>query len=240
MKSPIIDLHSHILPGMDDGSKTIEESIEMLKMMKDQGVTTVLATPHFYHPMSVEGFLKRRQNAYEMLINSELYTTDLPKIVLGAEVQLEYNMHQELEMDKLCIDGTDYILIELPLTKINDWVFEELFRISSKYNVNIILAHIERYNKKFLDNVGLLKLKEMDYLFQVNVDCIKQFIGKSVQHKYIKYDIADFIGSDCHNTDSRKPCMGKAKDYIIKRMGQDKFDELMRNSEKMLNNEVIY
>lgn len=238
MFTKVFDIHSHILPGVDDGSKNLEETFEMLKMMTSSGVNTLVATPHYYSDLSVNDFLEIRNSAYNQIANSKKYSNDMPGIVLASEVYLEYDIHKNPDIGKLRIGDTDYILIELPFSKVNEWVYEELFKISSKFGLNIILAHIERYFE-FVKTEELKRFREMEIYFQVNIDNLKSSLGKSIQYKYIKNGIADFIGSDCHNTTTRKPCMGEAVNYLSRKLGDDKVNELMNNARLMLDNKTF-
>jgi len=105
---PMIDLHSHILPNLDDGSKDADESIALLNLLANQGIETVVATPHFYaNDESVENFLKRRTESYEIL-SQRLYD-GLPKIFLGAEVRYYQGISRMPDINKLCIDGTNHL-----------------------------------------------------------------------------------------------------------------------------------
>ena len=138
----MIDFHSHILPAMDDGSKNEQESIAMLTELKNQGITRVIATPHFYaNGESVSAFLSRRQKSFEKLnLNS-----NFPQVVLGAEVRYYEGISRLADLTKLCINGTDLLLLEMPSAKWTDFVIKELISLASNGNITLVLAHIERY-----------------------------------------------------------------------------------------------
>lgn len=109
----MIDFHSHILPGMDDGSQTVEESLTLLEMLRAQGVDTVAATPHFYaRENSPEVFLRRRREAWERL-NARL-TPGGPQVLLGAEVRYYRGISRLEELHRLCLSGTHVLLLEMP------------------------------------------------------------------------------------------------------------------------------
>ena len=110
------DYHSHILPNIDDGSDSIKTSLKMIKMMKQQGIGIIVATPHFYmhREASLDSYLVKRQNAYEKLMASDPAVKD---IHIGAEVAIEKGISVLGELEKLCISGTRLILLEPPFTQ---------------------------------------------------------------------------------------------------------------------------
>ena len=110
----MIDFHSHILPGMDDGSKNVEESLQILKLMADQGIDKVAATPHFYASLSGESpeeFLIRRNTAEQMLRERIKNEEGLPQIFCGAEVKYFRGMSGVEDLKKLTLQGTELLLV---------------------------------------------------------------------------------------------------------------------------------
>ena len=106
------DIHSHILPGVDDGAKDICESVELINSMKKEGITAVIATPHFYpNEMDFGNFLEDRKNAYETLCS--ILDGDIPKIYLGCEILYFKRMGASRELEKLSLNNSKYILLEL-------------------------------------------------------------------------------------------------------------------------------
>ena len=140
----MIDWHSHILPAMDDGSRDVEESLEMLAQLSEQGVDTVVATPHFFaNDESVQRFLERRAKSYEEL--AERIGEGLPRIVLGAEVKYYPGISQMEHLKDLRIEGTKLILLEMPFSKWTEYTVRELVTLATSGDSRIILAHMERY-----------------------------------------------------------------------------------------------
>ncbi len=231
----MVDLHTHILPCIDDCSKSPEESIKILNIMMNSGVKRVVATPHYYRDrISVDEFLKKRKKAYDKIKNKIPEGID---VILGAEVKLEYDLHLQ-DLKKLAIEGTDCILIEMPYLRWDDWVFDELFKIASKHSLEIIIAHIDRY----IDDISSDKIKslfELHLKYQVNIDDLGGFFKKSQAMKLIQNNVPHFIGSDCHNLTSRPPCMGDAVKKIEKKFGKERVEHYMLNAEKMLLNKNI-
>ena len=121
----VIDFHSHILPGIDDGSKSIEMSIEMLHMAKEQRVDIMVATPHFYASRHrVEDFLRKRNHAYEHL--KDKLPEGVPELKLGAEVAYFSGISKADRLDDLTVEGTNLILLELPFVAWTDTVIHEV------------------------------------------------------------------------------------------------------------------
>ena len=143
----LYDLHSHILPHMDDGCKDATRSIEALRLSYAQGVRVIFATPHYYPVESVEDFLARRQTAWETLQAAirEQGVTDIPQIVLGAEVAYRPGISSAEGIEKLCLGNSRYLLLELPF---RGWGKEELRQVNNftcVLGITPILAHYERY-----------------------------------------------------------------------------------------------
>ena len=110
----IIDFHSHILPKVDDGSRSVEESIAMLRKAAEQGINHVIATPHFYaNHHTMEQFLQRRRDAYDALTQAVAADDTLPQLILGAEVKLFEGLSQIDDLDQLTIDEMAKMVDEL-------------------------------------------------------------------------------------------------------------------------------
>ena len=146
----MIDWHSHILPMMDDGSKSFDESISMINALADQGIDTIIATPHFYaDDESVEAFLRRRESSYRLL-EEKGYRQDV-KIIRGAEVRYYPGISRMEGLDKLTIGDTNLLLLEMPFAKWSEYTVKEVLELANMRGLRIIMAHIERY-LSFIDN----------------------------------------------------------------------------------------
>lgn len=217
----IIDFHTHILPHADHGSDSTETSLMQLQLSEKASVDTIIATPHFYpHRHRVEDFLKRRESCYNKLISR----TDA-NIILGAEILLCEGLNKLSGLEKLTIDGTNMLLIELPFTAFkNEYesCIEEL--IIDGYNV--ILAHADRYPKESIERLILLGAK-----IQLNAASVSRLIIRKHVIDWINRGLVIGIGSDIHMIDKKAyASFVKAK----KKLG-DRFFEIMKKS-----NELIY
>ena len=232
----MVDFHSHILPGVDDGAKDIDTAVQMLVTSKNQGVEKIIATPHFYgNKDNLDDFLARREESYNMLMSyikeKEL---DVPEIILGAEVAFCEEI-LNLDIRKLCIEGTETLLIELPFSFINEWVYNKLYNMIMKYGVDIVLAHIERYVRNPKDLSCIQPFIDLDLMMQVNADSFLKRKHKKTIKKLIENKKLDFIGSDMHNTTTRVSHMDQAVKKIRKKYGEEVLSRVMFNTNKIFD-----
>ena len=196
--------HCHILPQIDDGSNSVEMSLEMIKMMRSQGVERIIATPHFYahrERNDIKAYLAKRQTAYDKIVQADNSNSD---IMLGAEVAIEHGLHSIPDIDKLRLADTNYILLELPYAGFQHWYLDEITDISYEYGFTPIIAHIHRY----LDYYSKSEYEEvlkLDAIFQVNNEAFGNFKERRFVKNLIKEGYPYLFGSDAHNLTDRKP-----------------------------------
>lgn len=231
---PVIDFHSHILPKMDDGSKSTEMSLQMLNQISQSGVDTVVATPHYYgFRENISDFLQRRNLSWKRLSASPDDTH--PKILLGAEVAFFSGLTTlDEELDKLCIENSRILLLEMPFAQ---WSGMELDAVSTlcldrKYKV--ILAHFERFLPLQRDMQAAESLLELPIWIQVNAERFLSFRERKSVLKLFETKKAHLLGSDCHNLDRRPPNLGQARKVLAKKLGQSVLDEIDRCGNKLL------
>ena len=220
----MIDWHSHILPKIDDGSHSVEESISMINMQADQGIDLIIATPHFYaNDETVESFLERRAKAFEKL-NAEL-AEGMPKILLGAEVRYYQGISHLSELKSLRIENSKLLLLEMPSSTWTEYMVRELTELSGRNGIKIILAHLDRYlslqNKEVLE-----RILQSGILVQYNADAFASIISKRKAISLLKKGNIHFIGSDCHNMTSRPPQIKKAFEVIQKKLGEEFINQM--------------
>lgn len=233
----IIDFHSHILPGIDDGSASVEESIALLEMEAAQGVTHVVATPHFYAQHdSPENFLKRRAEAKALLDEELKKHPGFPEISLGAEVYFFHGISDSELLPELTIDNKRFILIEMPFAHWTDRMYSELEAIARQRGITPIVAHVDRYISP-LNNHGIpKKLSEIPVLVQANAGSfISGGFTSSMMMKLLKNDRVHLIGSDCHNITSRPPKIGQAMDAIEKKLGEKAVSRILECGKNVLD-----
>ena len=220
----MIDWHSHVLPAMDDGSRDISDSLALLRMLSEQGSDTVVATPHFYpNRESVASFIRRRDRAMSML--TAQLSDELPKIIPGAEVLYYEGISRLPELELLRIQGTDLLLLEMPMARWSEYTVRELVRLSGMKNITLVVAHVERY-MRFQSDETMNVLYNNGILMQVNASFFCELWTRRTAVSMLWNRGIHFIGSDCHNLTSRPPRIGKAFDYIEKKLGKNFLSKL--------------
>lgn len=230
----MIDFHSHILPGMDDGSKNVAESTQMMEASFNQGVEIIIATPHFYpwleRPVD---FLARRADAIKSL------TLPLDKLRFGAEVAYYDGIASSEDIELLKISDTDFLLVEMPMTVWTRRMLDSLHAIENRTRLKVVIAHLDRYLRvqKRSDNIDYVC---DNFFIQINAD---YFINRGTQRKALKLineNSVDFIGSDCHNLTSRPPNMGEAYQTIEKKLGIKSVNAFNDKQNQYLEGGLIY
>jgi len=237
----MIDIHSHILPAIDDGAKDINMSLEMLKIAVDKGIKKIVATPHYYR-----GYY---ENKYEDIcklvdeVSSIAYKSDIDiDIIPGQEIFLAGHI---LELYKEGIirglAETKYMLIELPMNTMPKDALDIIYELKVE-GVKPIIAHPERYMYIIEKPSRINVFIEEGCFFQINGGSIKGLFGKTVQktaETLIRNGICDFIASDAHTTGGRAPGIGDALE-IIKELDFNLAQDVLSNAQKLLNCEDIY
>ena len=235
------DLHTHVLPMMDDGSQSAEQSVEMLRLLKRQGIDRVVATPHFYPKQEdPDSFLKRRADSAAMLRSAIEFAGlegELPEVLIGAEVAYYSGMSLSKRVKELCIEGTDVMLLEMPFSKWTDAVVNEVCKMQMELGVQIILAHVDRYFQYF-DNAKLYKLKSYRVMMQINADPFLEFWSGRRVLKLLGTNMIGALGSDCHNLDVRRSNMDEAIARIREKGYGQKLAGVMRGVDSLLSGAV--
>ena len=240
----MIEMHCHLLPNVDDGSSSFEESIELIKKLKDIGVEKIIITPHYIRSTKYnvdnkekyEIFLELKDKLKEQNIDIELF--------LGNEIFLDEYTLDDLKQGLCCtMNSSKYVLVEIPRNDVINNLDSLLFKLTSK-GIIPIMAHPERYiivqeNKEVLN-----KWVDAGILLQVNYESINGKYGKYAKKmaKYIlKNNLASFIASDVHHPNSEYfTKFDKNKKSIIKIIGEEKYSKLTyTNPLKVINNEKI-
>lgn len=236
----MIDIHTHILPELDDGSGSVDESIEMLGMLSYQGVGTVVATPHFYiDEMEPEQFFELRIESAEKLKNS-LTDVPRPQIALGAEFQFYSDIYNLDCIEDFCISGTKYILLEMPFDTWTGYTFQALEYLYTERNITPVIAHLERYLIFQKDLKFIQKLKETHSLVQINSEFLLNKYTKRKALSLIKKGVVNFIASDAHNATSRMPVVAEAIERVENKLGADAVASLEFWENKFIENIITF
>ena len=238
--SALFDFHSHILPGVDDGSASLEESLTLLRLEAEQGVSHVVATPHFYPQYdSPERFLERRERAEKELREALKTHPELPAVSMGAEVYYYHGISNSDVISELTIEGKRCILIEMPGAPWTDTMFRELEALYERRGIVPIIAHLDRYIGRF-HTFGISKrLERMPVMIQANAEFFLHRSTAAMALRMLKRGQIHLLGSDCHNLTSRKPNLGEAADVIRKRLGEDALDGLASCAQDVLSGRVF-
>ncbi len=229
------DFHSHILPGFDDGAANTDTALKMINMSMDMGVDHIVSTSHCY-PYSdrdIAEFLDERAEAFSRLREAaEQSGTRLPEIRLGSEVHLTCDLTRLKFIKSLCVEGTKYMLLEMPSSNWTDNVIDIVYKLTIS-GVKPIIAHMER-------NLGQKKelveaLCDLDVLIQINASSFGAPQFKKYIDRMFGQSLIHIIGTDMHNLDTRRPDMNKAEKYIRRRYGDECWSYLMNNAETVLS-----
>lgn len=238
----MVDLHCHILPGIDDGPKTVEESIQLVKMELDNGVDTIAVTPHFSiaDQNNLDNFVHIRNTA-NCLLQEELRKQSIVmNIIQAAEVLLSTDLPEIQGLDKLQYAGTDYMLVELPFGYYYDWIPHTLYRLQLR-GITPIIAHVERFEYLFKETKNLQELVDTGCLTQINASFLLNaghFLLKRVYQLYAK-GLIHFIVSDAHSMANRPPLLKSAMSKIGKKWDCKSVDYFCCNAQKVIENSHI-
>lgn len=233
----MIDIHSHLLFGVDDGSKTIEESTSVIRNLSEMGVTDIILTPHYINytshssdKASNEKILKElRKKLIDENINVNLY--------LGNEIYIDSEIIKLLKEEKIStLNNSKYILIELPMSGDHD-SYMDIFLDLINLGYKVILAHPERYITFQNDFEKLYELKEIGVLFQCNIGSIIGQYGKNSRKllkKLLKSEMVEFLGTDIHHKKEDYSFLQKAENKIKKIIDEEKSEDLLVNNAKKI------
>lgn len=228
----MIDLHSHILPGIDDGSKSPEMSCQMLTLLHQQGVETVVATPHFYARKDTpEIFLRRRAEAFDRLKDE---CPEAPQILLGAEVAYYDGMSHTKELEKLQLGNSKLLLVEMPFGPWTHRMVDEICRIPSVTGLTPVLAHVNRYRRANQLPKYQMELLDQGILFQCNAEAFLPLWERRWALQMLKKEQIHFLGSDTHNLTNRAPNIDLAVNAITRKLGAGFLAELTAFGNEMV------
>lgn len=220
MQKTNTDLHTHILPKMDDGSADLQMTLSMLDSLEGQGVTRICATSHYYvEKESVEAFAERRKAAIEQIIGAG--KASACRIIPGAEVTYYRGISEAGQLDLLCMQGTKSLLLEMPFMEWNRYQVEEVISLVLDRGYHVILAHPERFLFSSHNEHYIEKLTELPISLQVNADTLLHLRTRRKGFWLLQMTDSPLLGSDCHNTGKRAPSIERARKMIQSRLGEE-------------------
>lgn len=232
----MIDVHSHILPDIDDGSKNVEMSLKMLEAISEQDIGTVFLTPHFYADIDdPDSFLQRRRDAFKSLVAGITEAgIACPRLLTGAEVHYYRGIGRSEHITKFCMGNSRFILIEPMFREWNPAFVDEIREVGYNGDLKVIIAHIERYLDQDRSLIREL-LNEPNIFIQSNAEF---FIDRRTRRKALKmYEegLIDLLGSDSHNITSRPPNLEEAVNIITDKFGVSALDRIEENNDMLLS-----
>ena len=232
----MVDFHSHILPAMDDGASTVEESISLLRESVRQGVTTICATPHF-RPDDEDpaSFLRRRTEAGKALQQAMRQSPGkYPRILLRAEVEYYPGISASEDIKRLRIGKSACLLIEPLMLPWSDYMLDEIEALGDEGQCVPVIAHVDRYMRFLQEPMLLDRLAERRIMAQVNASFFLYEDSAEYAIQHLRRRTIRLIGSDCHNMTRRPPNMGAALRQIRAFGEEESFSRLNERAEKLL------
>ena len=238
----LYDIHSHILPGVDDGAKSMEESLEMLRIAKENAICTIIVTPHNkpgrhnVHTPSMNAYIKQLQEQMNRIgLSIEL--------IGGNELYYRMELAQELQggVARTMADSR-YVLVEFGPMDDYDYLRNGVYDLLSEGYFPII-AHVERY-QCLLERIDRISdLSGMGAYIQVNAGSVMGAAGfkiKDCTRKLLKQGLVQFVATDAHDTKKRAPELKKCADFIARKYGEEYAVDIFRNNPKhIIRNEIL-
>ena len=237
-----IDLHSHILPALDDGAKNMEKTREMLEIAYEEGIRTIIATPHYFASRKSASITRIEDTIREVEEQMQQWGFRI-KLFPGNEIYYRSEVPDLLEEGQIAtLAGSRYVLVEFdPMTEYS-YLRDGILKLDS-YGYVPILAHTERYECLWKKKEKLQRVKDHGGLIQVNASSFQGglFDEMAKRARYLmKNDLLDFIGTDAHSTGKRSPRMKETASYLYKKLGDKKAEKiLVKNPMSVLKGEMI-
>lgn len=237
----MIDIHSHILPGIDDGAKTEADSLEMAKLAVEEGIHTIIATPHNKNG----SFDNERESilTYTDILNKLLEENDIPLTLLpGQETRIYGDIVEDLHDGRILpLNDTKYVFVEFPSGHVPGYAKQVLFDIQVA-GYTPIIVHPER-NEELIEHPGkLYDFVRKGALTQITAGSVVGKFGKTVQkftHQIIEANLTHFIASDVHNTTTRAFWMKDAFEEIERKYGADLYYLFVENGQLLVEGQNV-
>ena len=234
----MIDIHSHILPNIDDGSRSIEETFNLIKEAKNVGFEAIVSTSHY-----MEGYYETNTPEREVWLNAiyeNLQAKNIDvKLYLGNEIYMSENMIKLLEEGKAStINDTSYVLFEMPLNAEPLNLYDAIYEMQ-QYKIVPILAHPERYSFVQKEPELIYDLIQKGVLMQANYGSIIGQYGEKAQiivKKFFENNMIHMLGSDVHRQNTIYPKIPQILSELNSLIGEEKLKELTTTNPKLVLN----
>ena len=239
---PSIDIHCHIMPGVDDGARDAATSLEMLKIAQKSGIEHIVLTPHhkpMHHNVSPDHNQKYTKALQEMAVKNGIDV----KLYSGNEIYYSDETFDELVSGRICtLAGSDYVLVEFHPTNPYKAIHNAIYQVQAAGYIPI-LAHVERYSDMVSHSSYVEEMVDMGCYIQVNASSIMGKYGFGISHftkKLLKNHLVHFVATDAHDTDKRAPKLSECREFIGRKFGWDYSDRLLWNNPMcVIKNETI-
>lgn len=224
-----IDIHSHILPGLDDGSRSMQQSLEMLRIAEEEGIELIIATPHNMPGKGQPSLKKVKESAEKLMQEAKREGIQIP-ILIGTEYYYREEVLETLENEAgIKMNDSEFVLVEFE-PMVEKIYFRNALRDILATGHRPIVAHVERYAKIMKDKSMLSDLKKMGALIQVNAASVIGDNGRVAKKDVkwlLKQRLVDFISTDAHSNGRRAPFMQKCAKYLYKKYNTEYVNELL-------------
>ncbi len=242
----LTDFHSHFLSEIDDGAENPKISARMCELFFAQGIRRILATPHFCkHTQTIPEFLRKRRRAFQAL-NTEL--NNLPqtrqntacirqrlKIQLAAEVDFSSGISVLDNIEALTISDSKFILIKLPISAFEEWIFPELSALTHRCGLTPIFSSFERYNIIYPPEITQKLLALQNAIFQINIGSLIDRRTQKLLKTLIAKNKRVLLGSNSHNMHSRAPDWHSAREILLDILDSSTYNLLLLQNNAFLN-----
>lgn len=217
-----IDIHCHILPGVDDGSDSLETSMEMLHMADEDGISQIILTPHdkpWHRKMDYT-----RMNALVDQLQERLCQEGMDiRLYMGSELYYRNGLTEEIDQgEAVTLANSQYVLVEFDPLADYDYIRSGVYALLMGGYYPIV-AHVERYKNVCCKMSRVIELIDMGSFMQVNAGSITGQYGisaKQLTKKMLKQDLIHFVATDAHDLNRRQPCLSQCAQYIGKKYGE--------------------
>lgn len=233
----MIDVHNHLLFGIDDGSKSLEDSVLIIRKLSEIGITDIILTPHFITDSSYVSSRENNLILMEKLKNALAENNINVNLYLGNEIYIDREIEKLIYEKKISkLNNTNYLLIELPMS--GEWEgYQDVFMDLINDGYNVVLAHPERYNSFQADFDKIYELEEIGVLFQCNIGSVIGNYGraaKKIIKRMLKEDLIYMFGTDIHRDKGDYNFLSDAKKIIRKYTSDEKMNDLLVNNAKKI------
>ena len=238
----MIDIHSHLLFGVDDGSRTLEESVHVIKKLSEVGYTDIILTPHYINDSTYVSTREENLDVLKRLKVGLIRNNVNVNLYLGNEIYIDSEIANLLKNNIISsLNDTKYLLIELPMSGENE-IYYDVFLDLINMGYKVILAHPERYISFQKDFNKVYELKELGVLLQSNVGSILGDYGRGAKKtikRLLKENLITFMGTDIHHNKEEYTFVLKANKKMGKYLTQKQINNIFENNAKVLLNDKI-